>query len=416
MGNKTFTLDSKWNFLAEKHIFIACSGGVDSIVLANLISGICPNITLLHVNYNLRGQASIEDQYFVEQFALANKLKLEVKSIDTLAMLEEKQQNTQELARTIRYTWFKEKLENPKSVLLLGHHKDDQIETFFLNLSRNSGLKGLCCMLEENNPIYRPLLPFSKKEILDFASENKIKWREDASNSTNKYRRNKLRNTYLPFLQQEIPSLGDSVILLIQKFQEELKRIKKEIKFTSQKAKNDEKIDFSEFDKLSTDELILFLEEFGFSARQLSEFEKLRNTAKGKQIESENFIVQHDVTHFSIYQKTKLILPKLLIEEVKKEPKIFTKNEIYISKETLVGKPQIRFWKNGDRINPIGLHGSQLISDIIKDAKISNFKKKSVCVVHDDQKILWLVGLKVSKYVLNIGQVEELLKISCSTL
>ena len=127
--------------------------------------------------------------------------------------------NLQSVAREFRYAWFKEIIDEGASVVL-AHHADDQIETFFLNMARNAGIMGLAAMPEENNGIYRPLLAFSKKDLIKYAENHDLKWREDSSNASNKYRRNLLRNKLLPELNNEIPTLSDSVKELILRFQQ----------------------------------------------------------------------------------------------------------------------------------------------------------------------------------------------------
>ena len=289
----------KWSFLKDKTVFIACSGGVDSIVLAALVKTFCKNITLLHVNYNLREQESIEDALFVEEFAKQNQLFLEIKSVDTNKILQENAGNLQDVARKIRFDWFAEKLKLENSVLLLAHHQDDQIETFYQHLARKSGVLGLACMLEIHGNIMRPMLNFSKEEIYACAKEKNISWREDSSNKSNKYTRNKLRNEFLPFLKTKIPDLNKSVLTLIQVFQEnqiEIENSVKELIFT---IKANHFLSKEDFIKLNVEQKIVILKEFDFLPSQVFEFDKLEKGQKGKFISSHNFKIIREENGFS---------------------------------------------------------------------------------------------------------------------
>ncbi len=388
----------KWSFLKDKTVFIACSGGVDSIVLAALVKTFCKNITLLHVNYNLREQESIEDALFVEEFAKQNQFFLEIKSVDTNKILQENAGNLQDVARKIRFDWFAEKLKLENSVLLLAHHQDDQIETFFQHLARKSGILGLACMLEIHENIMRPLLNFSKEEIYAYAKENAISWREDSSNKSNKYTRNKLRNEFLPFLKTKIPDLNKSVLTLIKVFQENQREIENSVKDLIFTIKENHFLSKEDFINLNVEQKIFILKEFDFLPSQAVELDKLESVQKGKFISSPIFKIIKEENGFSFLNlNLKKAIPKLILEEVLELPKIFSKSEIYLDKNKIQGELKLDFWKIGDRISPVGMKGSKLISDAITEAKISNAERENILVLKDDFQIHWCVGLKVGR-------------------
>ena len=210
------------------HYFVACSGGVDSMVLLYILQKNGYAVSALHVNYQLRGLDSEKDQKLIETTCKRVGISVHIKRIDLHKMLEINEGNLQEEARNERYAFFQNFTKTADSKIVFGHHADDQVETFFLNLARGAGIMGLSGMLEENTGYLRPLLPFSKAEILAYAAENNVVWREDISNESNTYQRNKLRNIILPALKQFIPELSESVLLLVSVFQEnqqELERI-----------------------------------------------------------------------------------------------------------------------------------------------------------------------------------------------
>jgi tRNA(Ile)-lysidine synthase len=402
----------KWAFLKDYKIFIACSGGLDSVVLTQLMTLISDNCTLLHVNYHLRGEESNQDEKFVRNLGNSLKIPVKINSVQAVEMINLSKGNVQVFARDFRYNWFKNFLNDENSVLLLGHHLDDQIETFYMNLARKSGIFGLACMLEKNRNIFRPLLEFEKDDLKQFALKNNYKWVEDSSNSTNKYTRNRLRNEFLPKLFQEIPDLKKSITLLITLFQQEVKELNNSVKNKLSLIQKNQRLDFEDYRALSIEQKILIFKYFGFKARQLDEIDKLLKSNRGKFLDSKTHKITHEVDFFSIVNLRDCVqIPKLKIEPCPELPKIFNKNELYLDKDKLKGELKIRVWGKGDRIKSIGIKGSQSVSDIIKDAKIPNYEKNKVFVVYDEKNIHWCIGLKIANLALASKNTKEILKL-----
>ena len=221
--------------IPSKKFLLAVSGGADSAVLSHLfrVSGF--EFQIAHVNYHFRGEDSNLDQKVVEDFCKKNIIKFHLKDVSE----EEKSQmkSLQNWAREIRYNFFFNLLEKENlDFIVTAHHLNDELETFIINLSRGSGIKGLSGIPKNENRILRPFLTFSKSEIYDFAEENNIDFREDKSNQKDDYLRNKIRNQIVPkmvevfpnFLEQFSESLGylDTVN---QFFQEEIQKTFEEI-------------------------------------------------------------------------------------------------------------------------------------------------------------------------------------------
>jgi tRNA(Ile)-lysidine synthase len=401
----------KWSFLKQKDVFIACSGGVDSMVLVHLIREITPHITLLHVNYNLRGIESSQDEEFVKNYASNNKLKAEV-----LPVVLESKSNIQETARKIRYTWFAENVQTENSVLLLAHHQDDQLETFYLNLARKSGNAGMSCMPEIHGKLIRPLLNYSKKEIYDFAGKHNLIWREDSSNKKNDYTRNRLRNEIIPFLETEIPSLRNSVSTLIGIFQENRKQVEESMDQVIADIKGNYNLGLKIWRSLTVEQRIYILKSFGYTPKQLSEVQKLETAQKGKSVSSSEYkIIREENSFYFQVLNLQITEAQLVIEVVKDLPNKFSKDEIYLDSNKIAGELRLRKWKTGDRIFSLGMEGSQLISDIITDAKIPSAKRKDILVVEDDQEIHWCVGLKVGRQALADVGTHPILRIKITS-
>lgn len=420
MSNLQQHIEKEWKHLANKKIFLACSGGVDSMTLLHIFIHAKWQVEVMHVNYHLRGEDSNLDQQLVEKTCSDNTIPFHLKSIKLQDLLDEKGGNLQEVARNVRYDFFEEKrILSENNYIALGQHLDDQIETFFMHLGRKSGIMGMACMPNEHQRFVRPLLPFSKEEIIEYAESNGVKWREDYSNKTNKYKRNILRNIILPELHIQFPDLKTSITTLINAFQSTQKELENKISPICLDIILSGELSFEKFDVLSQEEKNELLRQLGQKPGLLIDLEKIRNAQKGKKIKLEK---STDCQFDAIYnEKSKFLfisesknrtIPKIKIEKIDQLPTSFTKDEIYIDLQTINGEFQLRKWKTGDRMKPIGLEGSKLISDIIKDAKIPTAEKENIFVLTDNDKILWCIGLRVSALSVAKETSTEIMKIS----
>jgi tRNA(Ile)-lysidine synthase len=309
--------------------------------------------------------------------------------------------NLQEEARKVRYRYFANFKLKDSIRIVLAQHADDQVETFFLNLSRNAGIMGLSCMLPEHNGYLRPLLPFTKDEVRNYAIEHGVMWREDVSNASNKYSRNKLRNVLLPALEQAIPTLKESVLTLVSAFQATQFELEIKLKPIAESVLSRQQLSFDQFDALDEFELIELLRQLNVPASLHSEFVKLRSAEKGKVVPIAHklfcTIIREDAYFYFQKEDGFTILPKLHIEKVNDLPEVYTKHELYLDPQKIKGELSVRRWREGDRMKPLGMRGSKLISDILSDAKIPHHARHLQLVVYDEEKILWCVGLSVSR-------------------
>ena len=194
-------LQSNFPHLKDANLLLAISGGIDSMVMAELFHKLGYNFSIAHCNFQLRGTESFLDQQFVKSFAEKNLIPFYTTIFDTKAFAEDYKLSIQMAARELRYNWFYElAAENAFDYILTAHHSDDNLETFLINLSRGTGIDGLTGIPQQNEKIIRPILLFSRKQIEDFAAENNIEWREDSSNASDKYIRNKIRHDLVPIL------------------------------------------------------------------------------------------------------------------------------------------------------------------------------------------------------------------------
>jgi tRNA(Ile)-lysidine synthase len=432
-------------FLNGKKLLIAISGGIDSVVLTHILHSLKFSIFLAHCNFQLRGKDSTKDEVFVTD--LAEKLKVPFATIkfDTENYAAEKGISTQMAARELRYNWFKEIMkENELDYSITAHHKDDIIETVLINLTRGTGLDGLTGIPEVNGFIVRPLLPFSRNEILVYATKNKIQWREDQSNSSIKYVRNKIRHKVVPFLKELNPSLLDTLnntlenlkgsqqIIQdsIQSIREELTTVyKKEIHFNIDKLK-----------KLSNPKVYLYelLKQYNFT--EWNDVVALLDAQSGKQIFSETHRLVKDrdviiLSEISNSKKTvvyeipentsKITIPiklkfksidipfdtknhqnKVLEELVFDNP-----NTIYIDYNKIQFPLIIRKWQKGDYFFPIGLNGKKKLSKFFKDEKMSLLEKENAWVLCSNNDIIWVIGKRLDERFKVTKTTSKLLKI-----
>lgn len=398
-------------FLKEKKLLLAISGGIDSVVLATLLKQLDYDVSIAHCNFRLRENESDEDENFIRNFASENGLKLYVTAFDTKSFAKDNKLSIQVAARQLRYIWFHQLLqENQLDYILTAHHLDDNLETFLINFTRGTGLEGLTGIPVQNDKIIRPLLHFSREEIQEFASENKIEWREDSSNSSDKYLRNKLRHDIVPILKSLNPSFLNS-------FQDTLNHLKQAKSLAEDASvlvykqvvteKNAQKF-FRLFDlkRLPNYEAYLFewLQPFGFKAWK--DISDLTEAQSGKFILSENYrllkdrdflvleeIPMEDLNSYEIEENSEIHLPiKLKISIVSELNRQTDSNTIYVDKEKLKFPLTIRKWQEGDYFCPAGIDGKKKVSKYFKDEKLSLSDKESVWFLFSENQLVWIIG------------------------
>lgn len=393
---KDFLGDDPWS-----RYFVACSGGADSITLLHILHKLNKKVSAVHINYLLRGEDSEKDQQLVEDTCKQLGIPCHVKRVDLKRYLDEAGGNLQEQARKVRYSYFETFKVKSDHFIVLGHHSDDQVETFFLNLARGGGMMGLSAMLPKHGQYLRPFLKFTKEEILDYARKHQLKWREDLSNAKNEYNRNKLRNVILPELEKEIPSLRQSVLTLVDAFQMTQQELETAVKELVRKIEDDRVLLLEGYSALGEFERIELLRQLDLSSSVAEELNKLTDAEKGKRIQlndSRFQMIIRETDHFYFgEEEPMLILPSIVKTMVDQLPSTFTKDEVYLDPKKIKGDLKVRAWRKGDRMKPVGLQGSKLVSDILTDAKVPHSVRSHQLVLTDDEKILWCVGFAIGR-------------------
>ena len=194
----------------ECNFVVAISGGVDSMVLANLFLINNLKFSIAHCNFQLRGKESDDDELFINKWCSEKDIKLYNKKFTTEDYCKNNKLTIQMGARELRYEWFRELIDKEKhDFIVTAHHIDDQLETFIINSIRGTGIDGLVGIPDKINKIVRPLLMISKDQIIEYSKVNKINYREDSSNDKEDYLRNKIRHSVIPYLKSD----DDNVLL-----------------------------------------------------------------------------------------------------------------------------------------------------------------------------------------------------------
>jgi tRNA(Ile)-lysidine synthase len=427
-------LKGQLSFLMERRLLIAISGGLDSVALTHLCCKAGLNLSLAHCNFNLRGEESDADEEFVLQLAEDLALEVFIESFDTEEFAKEHSLSTQMAARELRYDWFFDLAKQLNfDYILTAHHADDNLETFLINLTRGTGLEGLTGIPEINNQIVRPLLKFSRDDIESYAKENKLNWREDSSNASNKYLRNKLRHDVIPILKEINPQLLENFQNTQNHLQDANDIIEDAIVRIQKKAVSVErdviKLDIKKLKKLSNPKAYLYelLKDFNFFEWQ--DVTNLLNAQSGKQVFSSthrllkdrDFLLLKEI-HIESSSKIaanieegndKTSLGNLSLQEVDNIADT-TESIIYVDKDKLQFPLEVRPWEEGDYFYPFGMKGKKKLSKYFKDEKLSLIDKENIRLLCSGDVIVWIIGKRLDDRFKVTKQTKQILKIECN--
>lgn len=404
-------IKNKLPFLEGKKILLAVSGGLDSMVLTDLFIKTKFSIAIAHCNFNLRDTESQGDQEFVATFCTNKHIPLFVKSFETLQFANDNKLSTQVAARNLRYEWFQNILKQHEiDFIATAHHADDNLETFIINLSRGTGIDGLKGIPFYNNNIVRPLLFFSRQNIRNYALINNIQWREDSSNASDKYLRNKIRHQIVPILKELNPSFLNN-FQKAQLFLDDTQTLAKDAATLLFKKLTLMQNGVIYFDLVAIKKLPNFkaylyywLKDYGFKA--WTDIFDLIDSQTGKQVFSKEFQllknreqlilkpISETINSFFWIDKnqTKVNFPLNL--DISKVDCISNSknNTIFVDADQLKFPLCIRKWQLGDIFFPKGMKGkSKKISKYFKDEKFSALDKESTWLLCSDDQIVWVI-------------------------
>jgi len=401
---------------------VAVSGGIDSVVLAHLLQRKGFKIAIAHCNFQLRGGESDADEAFVINLAMKLGVSVHTKVFDTVAYMDEMSISLQMAARELRYSWFEELNSSLGTQgVLVAHHADDQLETVLLNLLRGTGIEGIYGMSSQRDFIRRPLLPFSRQEIIGYLEENGLEWREDSSNEKTIYKRNFVRHKLLPLFREFDPKGPE----LMQYSFDRIKDTGKAffyffdlwIKTHVISKEGYDMLPFASLVAVSGKSSLIFywLRKKGFVYAQIEDILcAVENQEVGRQFLSGSWILNID--------RECLLLGKH--QEIDKPIQIGVEDEGFSisgqyqysctklnTGELIDRSPEnamldfdlldfpltLRNWERGDKFMPLGMQHFKKISDYLIDNKVPFIKKDRVKVLCCGGKIVWLVGFRIDE-------------------
>lgn len=425
-------------FDQKDRILLAVSGGRDSMLMTHLFLQSAYSFSVAHCNFQLRGEEADKDEKLVHDFCEENKIEYHVNHFDTECYAKEKGLSIQMAARELRYAWFDSLAHKyGYDVVAIAQHHNDQIETFFVNLFRGTGIRGLHGILPKKGRIVRPILFLEAEEVFQTLQKYKIPYRDDQSNFSTDYLRNKIRLQLVPEMRKIHPQFEDTMRKNIQYFQEEenvyeffLQRERDKYFIEKEQWIEIDKSIFEDYaDKLSV--LYQIFKPFSFSKGVLEDILTHRKSQSGLVFESVAYemLLDRDVFLLRIKNKVerkedeatidsqegKILLGERVLSWHRQDRKdaVVTsdRNTAFVDAEKLIFPLKIRKWKKGDTFIPLGMKGKKKLSDFFVGQKISLFEKEEVrLLLNGNGEPIWVVGMRLD----NRYKIEENSKKVCT--
>jgi tRNA(Ile)-lysidine synthase len=401
-------------------VLLAVSGGIDSMVMAELCHRSGISFTACHCNFGLRGAESDADEQLVADWATTRNVPFYNIRFETKQRSEEWKKGTQETARILRYEWFDIlRQEKNYAAIATAHHANDNAETLLINLFKGTGIAGLHGIQERNGSVIRPLLFATREEIVAYAAQNNINYREDASNASDDYLRNAVRHHIVPAVDKLFPNVVERLNESIARFgQAELlynKAVEQYRKKLLDKRGNDTYISILQLQHAQPLETICYelFKPYGFSPQQVDQILRLLESESGRYVSSEthrvirnrNFLIltsnisssadhiviegfpctvqtEHGKFHFSL-DKTPDTIPSAAT--------------VACVDASLLSLPlTLRKWKTGDYFYPLGMGMKRKkLSKFFIDQKIPVHEKEKIWVLECNRRIVWVAGMRL---------------------
>lgn len=411
-------------------VFVAASGGIDSMVLLHLFVSAGFNVSAAHMNFNLRGKESDEDEAFVKERCGHLAIPFIRKAVATKNYATERGMSVQMAARALRYEWFSELIRlNAGSVIATAHHVNDSGETMLLNLIRGTGIDGLTGIPMKNDGVIRPLSFATRKQIEQYAAAHAITWREDESNLDDHYQRNFIRHRVMRLLRQINPSIEETLLRNSTRLGGERELLERSLAG----LKEDFIVDDDGTVRISKEGLKEFIHRSGVLMRMIEPFGFNFATAEsivaalegqpGKKffspthqlvVDREHLIISvpdHEASPVAVTREGSLGKLTLTIRETSDKTPGSDPSTAYIDKDKVTLPLLWRKWKEGDSFHPLGMKGSKKLSDFFIDEKIPVTEKQSATVLTSGSEIVWVVGKRIDDRFRITGDTKTVLVI-----
>lgn len=402
--------------LQQSKVIVGLSGGADSVAMLHYLVNAGYTCIAAHCNFHLRNEESNRDEQFVKNICQKWNIQLEVIDFDTEKIAAERKISIEMAARDLRYEWFEQLRHNyGAESIAVAHHRDDNVETFLLNIIRGTGIRGLSGMAPKNNKIIRPFLCISRVEIEEYVLKNDLSFVVDHTNAETIYLRNKIRLELLPWLENINPSVRDSIERTSNQLNDVEQIYLAEIE--RYRALFVTKIDaiiyisIAQICAFPQSATLLFelLQPYKFSRSVCVEILESFNGISGKRFYSTDYVLVKDRTQLII--KKKEVVEDIVVEIT--EGKQFinypismsfdylkikdfcpenNKNSAYFDAAKLTYPLTLKHWKQGDWFVPFGMKGKKKLSDYFSDHKYDLIQKQEVWVLCSGNDIIWLVG------------------------
>lgn len=371
-------------------VIVGLSGGADSAALLAVLSELGYRCIAVHCNFGLRGAEADRDMEYSQALAVV-RFGAEFRSVrfDTAAHMAARGISAEMACRELRYDYFERlRVETGAEAIAVGHHREDNVETFFLNLLRGSGLHGLRGMLPKRGYIIRPLLKVSKAEILDYLSENGIDYVTDSSNLLNNFKRNRLRNSVLPLLEREFPGAAEAIGRSLANL-----RGNEELYNSLLPERRDS------LEGVTSTLLHEWLAPMGFNADLCG---RILSATAGATFDSPS----HRLTlcpggRYVVEPLDAVAERPRLSGCIYNRPAAFShvRGVLYMDADAVEAiSPiwELRPWEPGDRMRPFGMKGTKLVSDLLAEAGIPASHRPQTYVLTINDEIVWAVGVRAS--------------------
>lgn len=403
-------------------LLFAVSGGVDSMVMAHLAHKVGITMAVAHCNFGLRGVASDMDQALVHDWCLQNGVPFHTAKFQTKEYAAEWKKGTQETARILRYEWFDNlKQEFGYCRTATAHHANDNAETLLINLFRGTGIQGLHGIVADSGTILRPMLFATREQILAYAKEENIEWREDESNASDDYSRNAIRHNVIPEVKKLFPNLVANLNESIKRFgeAEEIysKAIEVQRKKLVEKRGNDHYLPIRKLRYISPLSTICYelMQPYGFTAAQTPQILKLLDAEAGRYITSATHRVIRDRDFLVVTTVATEMTDMIQVEglpcevhtgdgsfhfTIKARPEVLpTDNNIAcVDASTLTFPLILRRWRTGDYLYPLGMGmKKKKVSRLLIDQKVPLHKKDHIWVLECNKRIVWVAGIRLDE-------------------
>lgn len=407
---------ARHELLGREHpVLVALSGGADSVALACVLQDLGYKIEAAHCNFCLRGAESDRDEAFVTDFCQRRKIVLHRRCFSTHAYAHEHHVSIEMAARTLRYDFFEQLLqERELDSVAVAHHREDNTETVLLNLLRGTGIRGLRGIQYRNGKVVRPLLDVSRQEIEDYLAECHQDYVTDSTNLQDEVQRNKIRLNVMPRMREIYPNADESIHQGARRLSDTFRIYEYGMDLLMQQVVHGNRILLEELNRTPAPETVLYeiLSRMDFNPAQVAAIYEQQGGESGKVYES--------ATHRLLRDREALVFEKKAVRPVRLEkvlplegimrvtddvtflisrssyssggPLPREKNVICMDLDKVEFPLVVRMPQTGDRFMPFGMKGMKLVSDFLTDLKKNVFEKERQLLVCSGDKIAWVVG------------------------